>query len=410
MEQKGKKKYAITQKFCGSLRANGKDQLYFDEHEKGFGVRCNQNGAITFFLNYSFDGRERRMALGDPSRRRWPEFSVAEALEAAKQMRGQMSGERKSDPMSQREAARTAQTVAEAAQDFLEWAGSYKRSSTLRNDRQMIANIIVPKLGKLKFGSVTRRDIERLHASLKQTPYRANRVLSLLSKMYTRAVAAGVLDKNPVKGIERYHENSRETWLTLEQLEALSVALDKYPDHVIADAVRLLIVTGSREMEVLSADWSQFDLKRGMWTKPSHHTKQKKTEHVPLSDAALAILSQMKRSGRYLFPGADSKSHRVTIRKPWMQILRAAGLAARTTVPSKRKGMTRTIWKPLVRIHDLRHTFASHLVSRGASLQLVGKLLGHTLPSTTQRYAHCAPEALRDVANSFPMLATNTVQ
>jgi site-specific recombinase XerD len=92
-----------------------------------------------------------------------------------------------------------------------------------------------------------------------------------------------------------------------------------------------------------------------------------------------------------------------------MQVLRASALARGTVVASKRKGMTKTIWKPLVRLHDLRHTFASHLVSRGASLPLVGRLLGHTQASTTNRYAHCAPEAVREVANSFPLL-TNTLQ
>jgi integrase len=146
-----------------------------------------------------------------------------------------------------------------------------------------------------------------------------------------------------------------------------------------------------------------------VWTKPSHHTKQKKTEHVPLSPQALAILSTLKRSGRYLFPSTDGKSHRVTISKPWMQVLRATGLAEGTIVPSKRKGMVKTIWKPLVRIHDLRHTFASHLVSRNYSLQLVGKLLGHTRPETTARYAHCSDQALRDVTTAFPML-TSTLQ
>jgi len=216
-------------------------------------------------------------------------------------------------------------------------------------------------------------------------------------------------EANPVKGVKRYDEPSRETWLSLEQLQSLASALDQYPDQVAADAIRLLIVTGSREGEVLAAEWSQFNLKRGVWTKPSHHTKQKKTEHVPLSPQALAILSTLKRSGRYLFPSTDGKSHRVTISKPWMQVLRATGLAEGTIVPSKRKGMVKTIWKPLVRIHDLRHTFASHLVSRNYSLQLVGKLLGHTRPETTARYAHCSDQALRDVTTAFPML-TSTLQ
>jgi integrase len=236
----------------------------------------------------------------------------------------------------------------------------------------------------------------------------------LLSSIFTLAIRAKKATDNPARsgkngGIQRYHEDPRETWLSIEQLQALADALDRYPDQVAADAIRLLIVTGARKMEVLSAEWSQFDLSRGVWTKPSHHTKQKRTEYVPLSDAALTILSGMKPSGRYLFPSADGTRHRVEIRKPWMQVLRAAGLAQGTVVPSKRKGMTKTVWTSSVRIHDLRHTFASHLVSRGASLQQVGKLLGHTQAATTQRYAHADPKALRTVANSFPVL-TNALQ
>ena len=164
------------------------------------------------------------------------------------------------------------------------------------------------------------------------------------------------------------------------------------------------------QREVLSVHWSQFDLKRRNWKKPSHHTKQRKEEDIPLNPYAMSILSRLHKnsSSGFLFPGADQdrKTHRVTIRKPWMQILRASGLAVGEQVPSKRKGMMKTVWKPLVRVHDLRHSFASYLVSEGHSLYLVGKLLGHTQASTTQRYAHCSNEALRGVTNSFPMLSS----
>jgi integrase len=154
---------------------------------------------------------------------------------------------------------------------------------------------------------------------------------------------------------------------------------------------------------VLTADWSQFDLDRGIWTKPSHHTKQKKIEHVPLSGVALDILANLRaRSlpGPYLFPGANENRPRGTIRRTWIFCLREAGLA--TAMPKIRG--RRQEWKPEVRIHDLRHTFASHLVSSGQSLHVVGKLLGHTLPSTTARYAHVDDAALRASADSFPRL------
>src|SRR5262249_45662179 len=179
----------------------------------------------------------------------------------------------------------------------------------------------------------------------------------------------------------RYPEDKRETWLTAEQVEDLLTALDNYSDQSAANAIRLLIVTGAREGEVLSATWDQFDLKRGIWTKPSHHTKQKKIEHSPLSETALQLLRRMDhgRISSALFPG--QKGARVTIRRPWVQVCKAAGLATSEQVPGKRKKFL-TVWKPAVRIHDLRHTFASHLVSSGDSPHSLAKLLHHTQPPT----------------------------
>ena len=290
------------------------------------------------------------------------------------------------------------------AKDYLErYARPHKRASSLRNDRQMLEKIILPKIGSIRVRAISRRDIESVHRGLKTTPYRANRVLALLSKMFSLAVEWGWRSDNAAKSIPRFHEDKRETWLTGEQVEDLLVALDAYPDQSAANAIRLLIVTGAREGEVLSATWDQFDLKRGIWTKPSHHTKQKKIEHTPLSDTALQLLRRMHltRTSLPLFPG--QKGARVTIRRPWTQVCKAARLATSEQVPGKRRKFL-TVWKPAVRIHDLRHTFASHLVSSGESLHVVGKLLGHTQPQTTARYAHLADTAVRDAANRF---ATN---
>ena len=157
--------------------------------------------------------------------------------------------------------------------------------------------------------------------------------------------------------------------------------------------------SGSRAGEVLRAEWPHFDLERGVWTKPSHHTKQQKIEHVPLNRAALGILIDMKDRSRsaYLFPGQHGP--RVTLRRPWVQVLKAAGLAQAYKKQGRRRELIR--YRPLIRMHDLRHTFASHLVSSGESLHKVGKLLGHTSPRTTARHAHLDDGALRDTANNF---------
>jgi integrase len=394
----------VTQKFVEKLSppASG-NHIHYDSEIPGFGARITANGVISFVLTYWIDGRQRRYTIG-----RYPDLSVAAARERAIGLRGKVQDG--IDPLQQRVDAQSEPTMDDLAKDFLErYGAAHKRASSLRNDRQMLNKIILPELGKLRVRAVSKRDIETLHHKLKATPYRANRVLALLSKMFSLAMEWGWRPDNAAKGVPRYPEDRRENWLTAEQLDALLAALDAYADQSAADAIRLLIVTGAREGEVLSAKWDQFDLKRGIWTKPSHHTKQKKIEHTPLSKSAVQLLNRMaaERKGASLFPGKENKDKkekksvaRVTIRRPWVQVCKAAGLAIAEQVPGKRKKFL-TIWKPAVRIHDLRHTFASHLVSSGESLHIVGKLLGHTLPQTTARYAHLADSALRDAANKF---------
>jgi len=146
-----------------------------------------------------------------------------------------------------------------------------------------------------------------------------------------------------------------------------------------------------------------FDLKRGVWTKPSHHTKERKIEHVRLNGNAMAILRRMaenKGAGIYLFPGRDPNTARTTLRNAWKQVCKSAGFATVSYKIGKR-GKPLERWKPSVRIYQLRHTFASILISRNWSLQLVGKLLGHTQTATTERYAHVADSAQQDATNDF---------
>ena len=206
----------------------------------------------------------------------------------------------------------------------------------------------------------------------------------MLSKMFNLGIEWKMADSNPATGIKHYHEEPRDAWLRLPQLRRLEAALSNMEDQIIADAIRLLLVTGSRVNEVLAAEWKQFDLDRAEWTKPSHHTKQKKTEHVPLSSAAMSILIRLHDrtgSGPYLIPGLDG--HRIDLRRLWANICREAGLGDD------------------VHVHDLRHTFASILVSSGQPLSSVGKLMGHTQSKTTERYAHLSQDALKSATESF---------
>ncbi len=207
-----------------------------------------------------------------------------------------------------------------------------------------------------------------------------------MSKMFSLAARWGWRTDNPVKGIERYHEEPRERWLRDDELARLLSVLSAHPNQRAAKAVRFQLLTGARIGEVLSARWSDVDLSRGVWIKPSHHTKQKRTQHLPLSAPALALLVEMRKwagaAERYLFPGNAPDKPLQGIKKFWRSVTEQVNLED-------------------YRLHDNRHTHASHLVSSGLSLEIVGRLLGHTNPLTTKRYAHLADDPLRAAAERF---------
>jgi integrase len=237
----------------------------------------------------------------------------------------------------------------------------------------------------MKVANISHQDIEKLHTSLGERPYQANRVVALLSKMFSLAITWGLREDNPTRGIQKYQEEKRDRWLNEEELQRLWSVLDSYPKHITAYFVKFLILTGARKGETLQATWDQFDLEKGIWRKPSHLTKQKKTEYLPLSDKALSILKETKKligKSQYVFPGHIEDQPMKEPKRFWTTVTKAAELEN-------------------IRIHDLRHTHASHLVSSGLSLSIVGKLLGHTQAATTQRYAHLADAPLRQAAELF---------
>lgn len=159
-----------------------------------------------------------------------------------------------------------------------------------------------------------------------------------------------------------------------DELARITAALADHPDRQAADILRMLLLTGARRGEVLSMRWDNIDLGDGIWSKPASSTKQNEDHVVPLSAPARQLLSEIaarqKKKGTYVFPGDGETGHRIEIKRNWKQICCAAGII---------KGL---------RIHDLRHSFASQLASGGASLPLIGALLGHSNPVTTSRYAH----------------------
>lgn len=362
---------------------------------QGFGVRVTAQGVVSFVLDYRIFGRHRRYTIGSP-----PDCSLVAALDEAAELRAKI---RKGiDPMEERHHHRTEPSMNDLIAAYRASQGFQRLSTHTRKDyERKIDKIISLKLKSLRLKAIGKRDIEALHASLNATPYQANRVLALLSKMFNFAMEEKWIIENPARGVKKFHEERRENWLSVEQIAKFQQALDEYKDQSAANCLRLLLLTGSRSGETLKAEWKEFDLTRGVWSKPSHHTKQKKTEHVPLSAPAIDLLKSMRPNNASgpLFAGRVD-GHRVSLKRPWLQACKAAGLVEVEEVKGKRRHKVLR-YRPTVRLHDLRHSFASHLVSSGVGLQIVGKLLGHVQASTTQRYAHLADEALRTATNKL---------
>jgi integrase len=350
-------------------------RIYYDDAVKGFGCRVSSTGTRTFVLTYrrKSDGQQRRLTIGSFS-----DWSVVAARAQAKQIKRDIDSG--GDPLGQQEALRAAPIIADLCERFEQDYIPRKRPSTQRVYKQQIAADIRPALGKTKVAALTHAEVDRWHHKLSaRGPTHANRSLAVLSRMCSLAIRWGWRPDNPCRGIERNLEEKRFRYLTIPELERLAKALDNLLDQGAADAVRLLLLTGARRGELLAAHWADIDFDARIWTKPAATTKQKTTHRVPLSDAAVMLLADMREraalDAEYLFP-ARGGGHRPHINDAWIKLREAAGI-------------------PDVHLHDLRHTYASVLASAGQSLPIIGALLGHTTPVTTHRYAHLFDDPLR---------------
>lgn len=413
------------------------NKIYFDGAVAGFGVRVTAAGAKAFVLTYRVDGRQRRITIGD-----FPDWTTTAARDEAKGLRRRV--DRGEDPMGERHEERSAPTVGDLIDIFKADYLPKRRPSTVRDYTSILDKRVRPELGQMKVAAVDFGDVDQLHRKLSaKTPYRANRVAAVISKMMNYAIRPlKWRTDNPVRGLERNVEDRRERFLSPQEIAALAAALAEHSDQRSADAIRLLALTGARRSEVLSARWDMFNLAAKVWLKLSAHTKQKKIHRVPLSAPAVALLTSIlrrkeeteekaRRSGQpvtpcpYVFPGDGGKPHLTDVKKSW------ATLIARSTVLQwadhpespegqlvarlrQDKGRLPTLHECQIlataesrelppgltdlRLNDLRHSFASILVSGGDSLPLIGAMLGHTQVSTTQRYAHLADDPLRAAA------------
>jgi integrase len=202
---------------------------------------------------------------------------------------------------------------------------------------------------------------------------------------------------NPCKGVERNQEIAKERFLSSAEIAAVAEGLDAYGRTSAADCLRLIMLTGCRPGEAMLATWAQFDAQPGLWIKPAATTKQRKEHRLPLNAGALQLIADIRKlrgevqSTDYVFPGQKPGQPLQQLRTAWDAVCRHAGL----------KG---------VRIYDLRHTFASVGAGGGLSLPLIGRLLGHTTPRTTARYAHLADDPLREATDKIGKVITGAGQ
>ena len=388
-------KSAVDSLFC----SGGKDRdIVWDDKLKGFGVIVYPTGLKTYVAQYRKDGRSHRVVIGKHGR-----LTPDEARKEAKALLGDV--EKGANPAFERRTKREAPTLDKVAEGFLAYAFAKKKTGTARGYDNALRLHILPQLGTKRLTMITHADVESLHASMSERRPQANRTLAVLSAVWSWAARHRHVDaaSNPTKGVEKYRESARERYLTKDELLRLSDALTaaettglpysvdklnpkakhapkpenrrrKFDRHSMA-AIRLLTLTGARLREILDAQWEHVDLERGMIFLPDSKTGRKP---IYLSAAAAAILSALPRidGNPYVIPGEKTGQPRADLKRPWDAICEVAGLDG-------------------VRLHDLRHSFAS--VGAGASLGLpiIGKLLGHSQPSTTQRYAHLDADPMR---------------
>jgi integrase len=357
------------------------NRVYRDTALIGFGARVTAGGARAFVLDYRVrgSGLQRRFTIGQ-----FPNWTTGAARQRARELRRLIDvGE---DPLGTFKEARTAPTMAELAGRFEAEHLPRKRPGTRLAYLHILNLHIRPYFKHTKVADVDFADVDSLHrkVTIGAGPYAANRGLAVLSKMFSLAIRWGMRSGNPTQGIERNYEAERKRYLSGDELARLVKALAAHADRRAVDIIRLLLLTGSRKGEVLGMKWDDVDLDRGIWTKIGSTTKQRTDHIVPLSEPTLQLLKEIRTKSPadpsgFVFPADSATGHATDAKWAWTKIRRAAGISN-------------------LRIHDLRHSFASELASGGASLVMIGALLGHSDPATTARYAHLYDDPQRAAA------------
>jgi integrase len=333
--------------------------------------------SVTYRAGRGRSAPQRRLTIGKHGRPWTPETARAEARRI---LRLVAQG---GDPAGAMAEARGAPAVAELVERFLtEHVAGRRKESTARQYQHLFARVILPALGKKRATEVTRQQILDLHHEWRRTPVTANLAIALLHSLFDYAEQIGLRPEgsNPCRRVQRYPQRHRERFLSADELARLGDALVHYEavaPFAVA-AIRLLLFTGARRSEILNLRWSWIDLERSEARLPDSKTG-KKTIHLP--PQTLAVLAELPRidGNPHVIIGGKVGARLADLQKPWDAIRKRAGLED-------------------LRLHDLRHAFASVAVASGMGLPIIGKMLGHTQASTTQRYAHLAADPVKVAA------------
>lgn len=400
----------LTKRIVDNAEPREARYTLFDSQLSGFGLRVYPSGKKSWILEYRPGDGGRRTAKKRLTIGRVGELTPDMARKAAERLIARIRmGE---DPQAGKAARRQATTVSELAEAFMEGHVRAKRKpGTVFQYSAIFDRIVVPEIGTQKAEVVTRARLAKLHLKWKHTPYQANRMVSVVASMYSYGEKYGLVPEgsNPARGIEKFKEAGRERFLSVDELERLGAAVREAETNGIpwdidpataskhlpkkkqatfigehaAAALRLLIFTGARLREILHLRWSEVDLERGLLLLPDSKTGQKP---IILNAPAMSVLANLTRVGVYVIAGETAglpnEKPRSDLKKPWRLVSKRADLEG-------------------VRLHDLRHTFASVGAGGGLGLPIVGKLLGHSQAATTQRYAHLDNDPLRRASNAI---------
>ena len=361
-----------------SVKALKPGQVLRDVEVKGFGAR-RQKGAVSYFLQTRVNGRLTWLTIGRHGSPWTPETARKEAMRLLVQIAGGIN------PAAARRRTREIPTLVDAAYRFLDEHGPMLKPQTRRDYECQFRNHILPALGARNVDEVDRADVARFHARMHATSRTANLCVAILSKLMSWCEMQGFRPEgeNPCRRLSKFRERKRERFLTSEELARLGETLDRIErqgtqSFSTVAAIRLLLFTGARLSEILTLKWSYIDLERRLILLPDSKTGAKP---IPLSVPAVEVLDKLPRlaGNPHVIPGSKAGAPLVNLQKPWRAIRAEAGLEG-------------------VRLHDLRHSFASVAVARGGSLPVIGKMLGHSNPQTTQRYAHLGNDPVARLA------------